>query len=386
MQKAIITLIALAVALTATAGIAAAQTPDAPPPLALEVQVENINDQLCVVKHNYNEWARANFVFSPDEMSLGQSAYSFAWNIGEKNKHPSTSIGSDYGGMVTDIERSGRDVEGEYLTLPELSSHKPYTIRDEYLYERTGQPEYGLTALPRLLMVFSEFNEYQHDVVYAYHTKKAGERRYDIQMVNAPFNWTSNITLVDLEAQLNYCIEQLHIAHDLREHRADAYERLLAKQNELAIAKDYLVAVREHERIETELTIQLIALNTEILETIISIEQTRLAGLERRAELMLEAATRDAARYEEWLMQSGSRFDELESKQAETARILAESEASMAEYAAEYEEAVQTEVANQSAAQDALRKFNADIAQTNACVEAFNNAPAGELPACVAGN
>lgn len=99
---------------------------------------------------------------------------------------------------------------------------------------------------------------------------------------------------------------------------------------------------------ETDLTIQLIALNAEILDTIITIEQTRLAGLERRAELMLEAAQKDAARWQEWMLESGNRFDDLEAQYAETAKVLDATKAQQAEYLAELQAAVDAEAINRA--------------------------------------
>lgn len=192
------------------------------------------------------------------------------------------------------------------------------------------------TALPDVVSAtirsIERWNRYEHSIRYR-HTRYEPNVMH-LNKVEVPYNWENAVNITDLQGDLKACLGELHNAHMAGERRVEMHKRLVERQVELAVAKDRLDVITELEEEETVLTIRLIALNSEILDTIIKTEQVRLAGMERRAQLMLEAAEYDAKRWNEWMLQSGNRFDDLEAKRAETARILAETRDKQTEYLA----------------------------------------------------
>lgn len=339
------TLIVTAI-LIVLAGLAAtpayAQTPEPPKPLVFNAEVENRDNKVCVVTHNFFDW-------KDSEITEG-------WSLPTTNNkiHPS------YTSLPAWFKNARR---GEVL-----KNH--HDSQREHLYTIGQEP--GLPAIVGLLVSFIDLhNEHQHKFNYTHKKSVLGEWEYT--PVSTPFNWSTQFKTVDLYADLQKCLATIDHANRLENHRAETYAKLVAKETELAIAKERLVTISEWERIETDLTIKLIALNTEILDTIIQIEQVRLAGMERRAELILEAAERDATRWQEWMLQSGNRFDDLESKRAETARILAETRKQQAEYRKEMQEAIRQERETRQQYESNLAEVEAEHAEIAAQLEELAN-------------
>ena len=316
------------VAVAAATNIASADDPpiDPPPPFKLVVKVEKVSDELCVISHNYHDdWLYPNFTPDAHPYGTGLAVGEVVWTGMEINTN-SGSTRFSFSELL------------DYSDSPALREKYDY-------YDKSSRIRVKYGGLRDTILLLQDANEYTHLIRFSGVKKRTGDR---IERFHAtvPYNWTTDKTLFDIEQELDICIERLNLAYDNNKHKRETYERLVVKQNELTLVKEQLEYVREQEVRETELTIQLIALNSEILETVITIEQTRLAGLERRSELILEAAQKDAARWDEWLLESGNRFDDLETRRAETARVLNETKAQQDAYLAEMQAVIDKEREN----------------------------------------
>lgn len=333
---------AIAVAITAgiAIGISNAQEPPPiplPPPLNLEVTVTKVSDDLCVLAHNAREWRETHIPngFATDDMRPGQ--YKLTHVAVRPNKGSALFSSLDVG-------------------------------QSEYQYRR-GDMHNIPNGLRKIIDGMRVANTHEHHVEYGIRELRTGGRGLYHYSHKGEYSWATDADVFDVEQELNLCIERLYMAYDNNKHKRETYERLTIKQNELTLTKEQLEFVREQEARETELTIQLIALNAEILDTIITIEQTRLAGLERRAELMLEAAQKDAARWEEWMLESGNRFGDLESKYAETAKVLDAAKAQQSEYLTELQAAVDAEAANRAEYESNLQAVQSEYATIERQIE-----------------
>ena len=109
--------------------------------------------------------------------------------------------------------------------------------------------------------------------------------------------------------------ERLKLQHEEAQARRDMALRLLLKTNELKEEQARLASALKIEEEETRVTLEIVALTGRVVQAQIAVQEARLAGLERRAEAMRIGATANAAAYQEFLMQTGSRFDQIEADQ-----------------------------------------------------------------------
>lgn len=322
MRKAIITIAVIISLIAATTAYAEGPPIPLPAPLALVVEVEQVSDEACIISTNIAKWFNAEY--------------------------------------EQDYSKTGWIETHSLSSSSPLSVHKLKGILEpHYVFDRHHTPESTIHKILNLNKTISQSNEYQHTLHHSYVIVKSGGRS-SVYPHTIPFNWTTNQTNTEITEKIRECQEELHLQYDTNLVKQEADRQRAITETELAIAQSALEHVREQERIKTELVIELIRLNTEILDIVIATENLRLTGLERRAELMREAAERDATRWDEWMLASGHRLDTLESMQQETAAIIAESKARQDEYFAEIESVKAQQNANLQAAEqnlaDAQRK------------------------------
>lgn len=125
--------------------------------------------------------------------------------------------------------------------------------------------------------------------------------------------------------------EQRAIAVEARERELELNRRLLIQVNDLKLAQERLASEVKLQEKETRITAEIVALQKRLIETRIATQEAILSGLERRAEIIRTGALERNDAMQEFLLQSGSRYDDIEAKQAETAAVLRELRAGFAE-------------------------------------------------------
>ena len=154
------------------------------------------------------------------------------------------------------------------------------------------------------------------------------------------------------------------LAEQERERELELNRRLLIQVNDLKLAQDKLASEIKLQEKETQVTAEIVAIQKRIIVARIATQEAILSGLERRAEIIRTGALERNAIMQEFLLQSGSRFDAIESKQAEARAAIREAQAAWNEIERKAEAA--------DAENDALLNSNlADLAALRAQQEAL---------------
>ena len=164
--------------------------------------------------------------------------------------------------------------------------------------------------------------------------------------------------------------EQRAIAVEERERELELSRRLLIQVNDLKLAQERLASEVKLQEKETRITAEIVALQKRLIETRIATQEAILSGLERRAEIIRTGALERNEIMQEFLLQSGSRYEDIESKQAETAAVLRELRAGFAETQRRNEQALAAQEALLLEAEQQEAEISAELADKEAELEA----------------
>ena len=163
--------------------------------------------------------------------------------------------------------------------------------------------------------------------------------------------------------------EQRAIAVEARERELELNRRLLIQVNDLKLAQERLASEVKLQEKETRITAEIVALQKRLIETRIATQEAILSGLERRAEIIRTGALERNEIMQEFLLQSGSRYEDIETKQAETAAVLRELRAGFAETQRRNEQALAAQEALLFEAEQQEAEISAELADKEAELE-----------------
>lgn len=139
--------------------------------------------------------------------------------------------------------------------------------------------------------------------------------------------------------------EKRRIAAEEMARRMVMAQNLLAETNALKKEQAKLASELKLQEEETRTTLQIVEIQRGITKTRIAIQEARLAGLEARAEIIRQGAHANNEMMQEFLLQSGSRYEAIETKQAEIRQLLEDSRNALAELERRYEETLKAQQA-----------------------------------------